>query len=513
MFNSFRQALIAVLSVVLCLFTIVEVNFPHLQVLSTQAVFIMLGMVLCFLVYPLSARWKDVRWLRYVDLILALLTVVCCGFVVVQSEEVFKSFWLNGKSMGDRAGAETTADFVVGIIGVFLVLETTRRAIGWIVPALALAFALHSFYCYLSYSHGWPEMPRWMLPHTGQHLQAVVATSYSHSGVFGTAAEVMFRYVFLFVVFGSFLEISGATQFIIDFSERVFGRSPGGPAKVAVLGSGLMGSLSGSAVANAVTTGAFTIPMMRNSGFKNHVAGGITAAAATGGALVPPVMGAGAYMMLELVKPSVTFLQIARAAVIPAILYYFSLWMIVHFYSRRLGAEVVQQEKKPRPINVYDGVVFFSALLTLIGLLFVFTPFKAVTGSLVVILLLTILRDKLADGSQLATGSRLFVFAGFVLFTAAYLGYLALKTEEFTELQGFRKTFELLLDASFVGMIGMIFAGLLHPAWRKSILGVLTKSSKNGISLVAASACVGIIIGIITQTGIASTKQAPRNFT
>ena len=112
-------------------------------------------------------------------------------------------------------------------------------------------------------------------------------------GVLGKAAAVMFNYVFLFVVFGAFLEMSGATQFIIDFSEKIFGRSPGGPAKVSVLGSGLMGSLSGSAVANAVTTGSFTIPMMRNSGFKPDIAGGITAAAAAGGALVPPVMGAG----------------------------------------------------------------------------------------------------------------------------------------------------------------------------------------------------------------------------
>ena len=246
-------------------------------------------------------------------------------------------------------------------------------------------------------------MPAWILPHSGQDLNDIAATTFLQTlGVFGPAVGVMFKYVFLFVVFGAFLEMSGATQFIIDFAERVFGRSRGGAAKVSVLGSGLMGSLSGSAVANAVTTGSFTIPMMRNSGFQPHVAGGITAAAAAGGALVPPVMGAGAYMMLELVKPQVTFLEIAKAAVIPAALYYLSIFFIVHFYAHRIGiADPATVEKKKKPLSKFEAMVFFSALGVLLALLgFGFTPFRAVTGSLVVILVLSPFRPQLKKASM-----------------------------------------------------------------------------------------------------------------
>ena len=241
-------------------------------------------------------------------------------------------------------------------------LEATRRAIGWIVPILALVFVAHSFYMKQCIANGWALPPDWLLPHAGQNLKQIVTATFLQQGVFGQAAGVMFKYVFLFVVFGAYLEISGATQFIIDFSEKLFGRSTGGPAKVSVLGSGLMGSLSGSAVANAVTTGSFTIPMMRKAGFDKHIAGGITAAAASGGALVPPVMGAGAYMMLELLPQNlnIKFLDIAKAALIPAILYYLSIFKIVDYYSKRIGSAGNEVEKKePKPIKKFEAFVFF----------------------------------------------------------------------------------------------------------------------------------------------------------
>lgn len=610
MFDRIRNGTITLLGIVLCLYTLLEVNFPRLQVQSGLAIFVMLGLVLCFLGYPIHKRLKDNQPARYFDVVLAIAAVVCCLFVVIQSEEAFKFLWLNGMTVGDRAGAETTLDFVVGVIGMLLVLEATRRSIGWIVPALALSFVLHSYYCYLSTKHNevqslavagdpnggnftigfgnqttkplaidtsgseirralqgletigrgnasasgpkggpWqvifrnkleyqdvalltvdaskleggknprvlvvetergskgdaPRMPGWLLPHGGQSAKDIASTAFLQSlGVFGIAAGVMFKYVFLFVIFGAFLEISGATQFIIDFAERVFGRSPGGPAKVSVLGSGLMGSLSGSAVANAVTTGAFTIPMMRSAGFERHTAGGITAAAASGGALVPPVMGAGAYMMLELVKPQVTFLEIARAAVIPAILYYFSLWMIVHFYSNRLGT-LSTSDVTEKKVNAFDGVVFFAALGTLVGLLFLkFTAFKAVSGSLVVILLFTAFRRELKAGVILPRMARVWALVSFAVCMAGYVIYLAVATNDFANIKTVRHIFEMLLDASFAGMLGMIIFGTLHVAWRSSIVVALSKSSKNGISLVAASACVGIIIGIVQQTGIAA---------
>jgi len=501
MLERIRNWLTPLLGVLLCLYTLAEVNFPRLTNQAELAVFVMLGLMLCFLNYPVSPRWKENRALRIVDLLLVLGTLIACGYVFVQSEPWFASWWSYGKSLGDRAGIETHTDFVVGIAGLLLVLEATRRSIGWTVPILALLFVAHSWYCYLSIENGWAQLPEWLLPHSGQDLEYIVATTWSQSlGVFGVAAGVMFKYVFLFVIFGSFLEMSGATQFIIDFAERIFGRRAGGPAKVAVLGSGLMGSLSGSAVANAVTTGSFTIPMMRSAGFQPHVAGGITAAAASGGALVPPVMGAGAYMMLELVQPQVTFLEVARAALIPAILYYISILLIVHFYARRVGGTIATAVVEKRPIDTYQGLVFFASLAALVGLLVMgFSPFTAVTGSLVVILLLTMLNP----GSALPAGPR---YLAVGIFVAVFVAHQL--AGEGPAVPQFRKYLEGYIGSGLVGMFGMLLFGLAHPALRPSVLAALTKAAKNGISLVAASACVGIIIGVVQQTGIASDFSA-----
>lgn len=489
--------LVVSLGVLLCVFTLYEVNFPKLQFQSALAVFVGIGLVMCFLTFPVSKRLKGTAFDKGLSALFAIAAAVCCGFVVHQSESIFESQWLLGKMLGNRAGQETTIDFAIGLTGLIVVLEATRRSIGIIVPLLALSFIAHSYYCYLAQNHGLPPMPDWLLPHAGQKLKDISSTCFLQSlGVFGPAATVMFKYVFLFVIFGSFLEMSGATQFIIDFAERVFGRSPGGPAKVSVLGSGLMGSLSGSAVANAVTTGSFTIPMMRNSGFSPTVAGGITAAAAAGGALVPPVMGAGAYMMLELVQPQVTFPQVATAAAIPAVLYYLSIFLIVHFYSRMIGVSSTVKEDAKKPLSAFEAFVFGGALATLVYLLIIdFSPFRAVTGALVFILATSIFRKELPMGIG-PRGLALAVFVGVAV-------YYRFNAETVADPTG-EQILGVWLEASIWGMFGLLAFGLLHPAWRPSILEAFTKSAKNGVSLVAASACVGIIIGIVQQTGIAT---------
>ncbi len=317
------------LAVLLCLFTVFEVNYPLLVPQSQLAIFAMLGLVLCFLHYPTRPRWRANRALGLVDRCLAGLAGVACLFVVIQTQPLFKRFWIDGLSLGNRAGREAGIDTAVGVLGLLLVLEATRRSIGWALPVLALVF--------LAYAGFGSALPDWLFPHRGYGAARIVAQTFLHSqGVFGVALRVMFVYVFLFVLFGAFLKATGATRFIIDFAQRTLGGTPGGPAKVAVLSSGIMGSLSGSAVANTATTGTFTIPMMRSAGFKSEDAAGVEAAASSGGALMPPVMGAGAYMMLEIIDPPVTYLQIIRAALLPAVLYYFSLLLIVHFHARRI---------------------------------------------------------------------------------------------------------------------------------------------------------------------------------
>lgn len=514
-----NRVLVTIFSVLFCLFTLFEVNYNYLQPQSALAVFIGIGLLLCYLTFPLHPKLRDVRVLRLLDFLLAFTAAACCAYVVVQTEPLFEAWWADGLSLGNRAGSETQTDYLVGLTGLILVLEATRRSIGLIVPLLALAFVAHSYYCYGSLRYDWAMLPDWMLPHAGQSMKDIVSTTFLQSlGVFGPAATVMYKYVFLFVVFGSFLEMSGATQFIINFATKTFGKVRGGPAMVSVMASGLMGSLSGSAVANAVTTGTFTIPMMRSARFPNHIAGGITAAAASGGALVPPVMGAGAYMMLELVQPQVKFLTIMKAALLPAILFYLSILAVVFLYSRRLGADSLDTpEVTTKRLAGFDAIVFIGALTTLVGLLGIGTsPFRSVTGSMAVILVFATLRREL----NLSNHARYAALAAF--FTALMVNQCTALLDPTTVPRMLRpllagswidpRTDSIsmllvigsVLDSVIFGMFALLLFGLIHPAWRPQVINALIKSAKNGIALVAASACVGIIIGIVQQTGVAT---------
>ena len=469
--------LATILGVGLSLFTLQEVNYQVLNPLSQLSVFVALGMTLCFLTTPFHPSLAANRWMRGVDTVLAIGSVICCGYLM-----------LNETALLERAGAYKSTDIAIAVVGVALVLEATRRSIGWALPTLSGVFL---FYAFVG-----PHLPDWAFPHRGYDLPRVASQVFLRTeGVFGTAVNVMFRYVYLFVLFGAFLEVSGGTQFIVRFAKKIFGTAGGGAAKVGVLGSGLMGSLSGSAVANAVTTGTFTIPMMRSSGFQPHVAAGITAAAASGGALVPPVMGAGAYMMLEIVEPAVTFVEIVKAATIPAILYYLSIFLIVHFYAKRSGihgdaeAEAPTKTSENQPLFGLEGWTFFGALGLLIGLLIVgVSPTRAVTGSLGFILLMTILNPKI----DVEKKSRVEALVGVPVSIVALkllLSWLDPENDSWA-------------TAGVFSMGLLLLSGLGHPQWRPLILSALVKSAKNGVSLVCASACVGIVIGVVTLTGV-----------
>jgi TRAP transporter 4TM/12TM fusion protein len=417
------------LAVLLCLFTVVEVNYPLLGPQGQLAIFAGLGLVLCFVRHPFHRRLEGNTAIAILDRLLAILAVVACLFVVVQTQPMFERLWIGGVSLGNRAGQETWIDTAIGVLGLVLVLEGTRRSIGWALPLLALAF--------LGYAYFGSVLPDWLFPHRGYGVERIVAQTFLHSqGVFGVALRVMFVYVFLFVLFGAFLKASGATRFIIDFAQRALGGTPGGPAKVAVLSSGLMGSLSGSAVANTATTGTFTIPMMRGAGFKPEVAAGVEAAASSGGALVPPVMGAGAYMMLEIIDPPVTYLQIIRAALLPAVLYYFSLLLIVHFHAKRIGIAERRQKTATGKVLEFEGLVFVAGFATLLLLLI--------------------------------------------------LGYSVFR-------------------AASVSLFAVVLVGMLHPRTRLSgrkVLDALVGAARDAIPLVSAAACVGIVIGVVTLTGV-----------
>lgn len=467
-FNQYRKNTFNTLAFALCVFVLVAVNSTLLAEQSALALFGMLGLVLVFLSRPLTKRWGDWTAFRIIDAVLIIATVVVFGYIFVQSEPLTSWAWVDGKLLGKRAGEESSMDFAIAGVGLILVLEATRRAIGWTLPILCGVFLVYAF-CgprgLIDF-----DLPDALFPHRGFLWQQVAQKTFLQSGgVFGIALKVMFMYVFLFVLFGTLLEQTGATGYVIKFARSLFKNSSGGPAKVAVVSSGLMGSLSGSAVANTATTGTFTIPLMKSSGFNAESAAGVEAAASSGGALMPPIMGAGAYMMLEMVQPTVTYVEIIKAALIPAILYYTALLLTVHFHAKRIGAgaeadgkdnadapkasvgsnpyatsEVnespgvtkIPEDDHDQPFVPYQGVVFFGSFIILIIMLVRgYTPFKSVSYSLGGIVLLSL----------------------------------------------FNKHTRLTPRKFFKATIG---------------------AARSGVALVVAASCVGIILGIVSITGI-----------
>lgn len=464
-----KQILIIPVAVLLSLFILAEVNYPFLRPQSQLAIFAMLGLIVVFLKYPLHSRFAENRFCQILDFVLVGSVIICFGYITIQTEPIFERFWLNGAFLGNRAGVEHPLDYFIGGFGLILILEATRRAIGITLSLLAVAFLLYAFFGQL--------MPDWLFQPRAHSLKRIVSKTYLQSGgVFGVALRVMFTYVFLFVLFGTFLERTGATGYILNLARQIFGTSAGSPAKVAVIGSGLMGSLSGSAVANTATTGTFTIPLMRSVGFKPAIAGGIEAAASSGGALVPPIMGAAAYMMLEIVEPSVTYLEIIKAALLPAILYYTALLLIVHFYAKRISDTTSNQtvveaateenrDPKNPPVEKLpkmQGIVFFGAFVTLI---------------------LFLLKLPGASASETENSPWILTNLGFILRAST----------------PFR--------AVSWSLLVVLVISLFHPQTRVSISGIL-KSMENaahsGVSLIAAAACVGIILGVVDLTGVGS---------
>ena len=369
-----RVGAIRILTLLLTAFVLVEVNRPALTPQAQLAAFALLGLPLCFLI---RMRPEDPWWRRSLDWLGLGSAVLGCAYVFYWSG-------LGPATLGDRAGAETGFDITLGLLGLVGVLAAAARVIGPALPVLAGLFVLYGLIG--------PTLPEFLFPHRGYSFARIASQGFLQSqGVFGIAMKVMFAYVFLFVVFGAVLQQTGAIRFITTSARRVFLGTVGGAAKVSVVANAMMGSLSGSAVADAATTGTVTIPLMRSTGFTARAAAGITAAASSGAALVPPVMGAAAYMMLELVDPPVSYLQVVQAAILPALLYYAALLAMVHLHARRHLAPTSEPAHDPADggsVPIAAGVVFGVGLVSLVvALIAGRTVFRAVSVALLIVLL------------------------------------------------------------------------------------------------------------------------------
>jgi len=356
--TGWRGRLITVLAVSMSCFHFYTSGFGQLQAQTQGAVHLAFALVLTILLFPPSKGKGDKNSVPWSDFILAGLAAYAALYLVFNFLEIAR-----------RSGNPNTLDLVMGFLLIIMILEATRRISNPVLSILAVAALL---YCYFG-----RHMPQ-MFRHGGFSLSRITNHMYlGTEGIFGTPLEVSSTYVFMFILFGAVLERTGIGRFIIDLSLALAGWSSGGPAKVAVVASGMMGTVSGSSVANVCTTGMFTIPLMKSVGYQGAFAGAVEAVASTGGQIMPPVMGAAAFIMAQIMgRP---YLEVAVAAIIPALLYYAAVMVQVHFEARRLGLQGLSRDRLPKVWKLLrtKGFLLLPLAAIIYFLLSGSTPLKA----------------------------------------------------------------------------------------------------------------------------------------
>lgn len=411
--------IVSVIAIAMATFHLYTAGFGTLLSYRQRSLHIIFAFVIGLFLYP--ARKKSNK-----DKPAILDFVLMAGVIVV-----FGYIFLFPEQMALKGGNATQLDLIFGVIAIFLTLEVTRRVVGPELPIVALVF--------LSYAYFGPYMPG-ILAHRGFSLTRIVSHMYMGlEGIMGIPTGVSATFVFLFILFGAFLDKTGVGKFFIDMAFGMTGHLKSGPAMTAVVASGFMGSISGSSVANTVTTGAFTIPLMKKTGYKPYFAGAVEAAASTGGQIMPPVMGAAAFIMAEFT--GISYLQIIIAAAIPAVLYYFAVGTMVHMEASKLGLKGIPRNELPKvsKLLLTRGFLLIPLVSVVYFLVSGNTPtlaaFKAIIISMVVAVVATLVRR----------------------------------------------------DKSFT---------------IKDFLGALEAGAKGSVGVACACACAGMIVGVVTLTGL-----------
>lgn len=410
-----KAVLITVVGVAMSIFHIYTAQFGVFSALVQRPIHLAFAFVLMFLLYPSKKEGKG-WWVQPLDWLLIVLSVISLIHLIVTFREIVL-----------RGGAATKLDLWLGGMLILFVLEGTRRVLGSALPVIASVFILYALLG--KYIPG-------LWGHRGVSLESLISYQYlTTEGIFSLPLGVSATFIYIFILFGGFLVASGTGEFFIDFANSFAGHLKGGPAKVAVVSSACFGTISGSAVANVVGTGSFTIPLMKRLGYRPTFAGAVEAVASTGGQIMPPVMGAAAFIIAEML--GIPYIQVAIAAAIPAILYYFALMYMVHLEAIRLGLKGIPKEDLPNLWKILKGrgYLLIPAILLVYWLTVGYSPMKAGLWSI---------------GSVF-----LFSFAK---------------------------------RSNWMG-----------PA---KLIDALKKGGTGCLEVVAACACAGIVIGVVTQTGL-----------
>ena len=418
-----RQYITVIVSIIFVAFQLYATLSGAVTAQILRATHLAFVQFLAFLLFPATKKLpRDT--LPFYDVLLGLAGAGCWMYIVINFQQLVR-----------RSGNNTTLDVIIGILGILILFESCRRIVGLPIMTIAAIFIIYAFTG--KYLPGF-------LHHRGYSLQRVVChLFYNTEGIMGTPIGACSTFIFLFILFGALLEKTGIGQFFIDLCNAIAGGASGGPAKVAVLSSALLGTVSGSSVSNTVGSGSFTIPMMKRLGYKGEFAGAVEAAASTGGQLMPPIMGAAAFLMAE--SLGMPYITIVKAAIIPAILYFTGIFITVHLEAKKLGLKGMPKEQLPRFLPLFLGKGYM--ILPLIVIIW-------------------------------------FLCAGKTAVYAALMGIVAC------------------LVIGIVVSIVDLAKGRKPTFGSKDIIDVMCAAARNIISVAIACGMAGIIIGVVTLTGL-----------
>jgi len=422
--TGFLGKVIAAICIAFSIFQLYTAMFGVLDAMMQRSIHIGFAFCLIFLLYPTSKKWSRKK-IHPFDAILSIFGAAAPLYITV--------LWTT--ALSQRSGSPTSLDIAIGIIGVLLVLEATRRVVGFPMVIVALVF--------IGYAFVGPFIPGKMA-HRGVTVTSLIEHLwFTTEGIFGTPIGVSSTFIFLFILFGSFLEKTGLGQLFIDLANAIAGWASGGPAKVAVISSALFGTVSGSSVGNVVGTGSFTIPMMKKLGYRPEFAGAVEATASTGGQLMPPIMGAAAFLMAEFT--GVPYGRIALAAAIPALLYFFAVFTQVHLEAKKLGLKGMKREELPKTKDLIlkKGYLMIPLIVIIYLLTSGATPMKAALWAIII----SVGIASIASIVNIIRGKK----------------------------------------ATFVFM---------------DIVRSLESGARGALGIVTACACAGIITGVVTKTGL-----------
>lgn len=418
-----RQYITVIVSILFVAFQLYASLSGRVTAQILRATHLAFVQLLAFLLFPPTKKSPRNK-LPWYDIVLGLIGAACWMYVVI-----------NFQDLARRTGAFLPQDIIVGVIGILVLMESCRRIVGIPILIIASAFILYAFLG--AYLPGF-------LNHRGYKLDRITAhLFYNTEGIMGVPLGACSTFIFLFILFGALLEKTGIGQFFIDTCNAIAGSASGGPAKVAVLTSALLGTVSGSSVSNTVGSGSFTIPMMKRLGYKSEFAGAVEAAASTGGQLMPPIMGAAAFLMAE--SLGLPYITIVKASIIPALLYFAGIFITVHLEAHKLGLKGLPREQLPKilPLLLKKGYMILPLVIIVV---------------------------------YLCMGR-----------TAVYAAFMGIAC------------------CMLIGLITSIvdvLAGRQASFGVKDLLEVTTAAARNIISVAIACAMAGIIIGIVTLTGI-----------